>query len=221
MTHNDFMQEILANPDDDTPRLIYADWLDEYGDSLQAEFIRTQCELAKFPRHDPQFMEVFKREHPLRLRYEPIWRQTIPTWLSGASILLHRGFGGVVRTTIPYFTKYAARLAKLFPVQHVYFSIGEPFLIRLLRNRQIESLRTIEIDYCRFTRESYRMISACPRLQRLVGLRLHREANLDMPSIKVLMDSVNLRSLKILSCPTAEGVVQQFLSEHFPKWSAP
>jgi uncharacterized protein (TIGR02996 family) len=42
-----FLQEIILHPDDDTPRLVYADWLDEHGDPDRAEFIRIQCELAK------------------------------------------------------------------------------------------------------------------------------------------------------------------------------
>lgn len=37
---------ILADPDDDTPRLVYADWLQEEGDDDRAEFIRVQCRIA-------------------------------------------------------------------------------------------------------------------------------------------------------------------------------
>jgi uncharacterized protein (TIGR02996 family) len=40
---------IRANPDDDTPRLVYADWLQENGDEARAEFIRLQCAIAKLP----------------------------------------------------------------------------------------------------------------------------------------------------------------------------
>ena len=36
---------ILDAPDDDAPRLVYADWLDEHGDPDRGEFIRLQCEL--------------------------------------------------------------------------------------------------------------------------------------------------------------------------------
>jgi uncharacterized protein (TIGR02996 family) len=50
MTDQDaLLRAICENPDDDAPRLIYADWLDEHGDPLQAEFIRTQIELARGP----------------------------------------------------------------------------------------------------------------------------------------------------------------------------
>jgi uncharacterized protein (TIGR02996 family) len=38
---------IRAAPDDDAPRLIYADWLDEHGQPERAEFIRVQVELAR------------------------------------------------------------------------------------------------------------------------------------------------------------------------------
>jgi uncharacterized protein (TIGR02996 family) len=39
-----FVRAILDNPDDDTLRLIFADWLEEQGDP-QGEFIRIQVEL--------------------------------------------------------------------------------------------------------------------------------------------------------------------------------
>jgi len=37
-----FVSAIAANPADDLPRLVFADWLDEHGDPERAEFIRTQ-----------------------------------------------------------------------------------------------------------------------------------------------------------------------------------
>ena len=48
MTEADvLLADIIANPDDDAPRLIYAGWLGEHGDEARAEFIRTQVELAE------------------------------------------------------------------------------------------------------------------------------------------------------------------------------
>jgi uncharacterized protein (TIGR02996 family) len=56
---------IAANPAEDTPRLVYADWLDEYGDGevarARAEFIRTQIALLAYrasvllTKHETQF----------------------------------------------------------------------------------------------------------------------------------------------------------------------
>lgn len=48
-TAADFLREIIAHPEEDAPRLIYADWLEERGqpgDGERGEFIRIQCELA-------------------------------------------------------------------------------------------------------------------------------------------------------------------------------
>jgi uncharacterized protein (TIGR02996 family) len=41
------LDAVRAEPDDDTPRLVLADWLDEHGDSARAEFSRVQCDLAR------------------------------------------------------------------------------------------------------------------------------------------------------------------------------
>lgn len=44
------MAAIIANPDEDTPRLMFADWLQEHGnkaDQARAEFIRLQIQLAR------------------------------------------------------------------------------------------------------------------------------------------------------------------------------
>lgn len=43
-------QCILSHPDDDTPRLTYADRLEEEGELERAEFIRVQVELARAPK---------------------------------------------------------------------------------------------------------------------------------------------------------------------------
>ena len=48
MTHHPgFLQAILEAPPDDTPRLVYADWLQENGEEDYAKFIRLQIELAE------------------------------------------------------------------------------------------------------------------------------------------------------------------------------
>jgi len=45
---------VLADPDDDLPRLVFADWLDERGEPARARFIRAQIALAALPEWDPQ-----------------------------------------------------------------------------------------------------------------------------------------------------------------------
>lgn len=40
ITHAGLLQAILAAPDDDTPRVVYADWLDDHGEVTLAAAIR-------------------------------------------------------------------------------------------------------------------------------------------------------------------------------------
>jgi uncharacterized protein (TIGR02996 family) len=66
---------IIANPDEDTPRLAFADWLDEHlpdklpspaaGPSARAEYIRVQCRLAGRPFNDADYPELLEREEDL------------------------------------------------------------------------------------------------------------------------------------------------------------
>jgi uncharacterized protein (TIGR02996 family) len=44
---------ICDRPDDDTPRLVFADWLDDDGDAARAAFVRTQVGLARAPEYGP------------------------------------------------------------------------------------------------------------------------------------------------------------------------
>jgi uncharacterized protein (TIGR02996 family) len=45
--HEAFLRAIFDAPDDDTPRLVYADFLDENGNDDRAELIRVQCEQVR------------------------------------------------------------------------------------------------------------------------------------------------------------------------------
>jgi len=69
MDHREsFVSEILEHPEDDTPRLIYADWLEERGDP-RAELIRVQCALSNLPPNDAKDRPRLLREER-RLLFE-------------------------------------------------------------------------------------------------------------------------------------------------------
>ena len=63
-----FLDAILAHYQDDGPRLVYADFLDETGDpadTAKAELIRVQVALAKLPPDHPRRSQLANREHEL------------------------------------------------------------------------------------------------------------------------------------------------------------
>src|SRR5262249_16610047 len=65
-----------ANPDDDMPRLVYADFLEESGLPVcraRAEFIRLQCEAVRLSRNDPRFGLIRQREEVLLAAYIRKW----------------------------------------------------------------------------------------------------------------------------------------------------
>jgi len=51
--HDALVRAVCAAPDDDTPRLVYADYLDDDGEADRAAFVRAQVELARTPGWEP------------------------------------------------------------------------------------------------------------------------------------------------------------------------
>lgn len=74
--HEDFVQEIASRPDDDTPRLVYADWLEDQGD-LQGEFIRVQCELAQPSNEPDRTAELRHRQRELLAAHRAEWVRAV------------------------------------------------------------------------------------------------------------------------------------------------
>ena len=63
--HAAFLNAVMERPDDDLPRLVYADYLEETGDAGRAEFIRVQIELARLDEDDDRFAILTRRESEL------------------------------------------------------------------------------------------------------------------------------------------------------------
>ena len=68
----DFLREIEKSPTDETPRLIYADWLEEHGDE-RADYLRLECELHRLKHLTPQFIEVSEKLRAMREDFDPHW----------------------------------------------------------------------------------------------------------------------------------------------------
>ncbi|MBL8813686.1 MAG: TIGR02996 domain-containing protein [Planctomycetaceae bacterium] len=71
-----FVDEIRRTPDDLTPRLIYADYLEDCGDP-RGELIRVQCELSEMAPGTPGRSERMNRERELLESYADLWLQPL------------------------------------------------------------------------------------------------------------------------------------------------
>jgi uncharacterized protein (TIGR02996 family) len=65
------LRAVCENPDDDTPRLVFADWLDEHDEPERAEFIRVQIKIAR-GTDDPKLKQ---REQELLAAHRAAWSE--------------------------------------------------------------------------------------------------------------------------------------------------
>jgi uncharacterized protein (TIGR02996 family) len=71
-----FLRDVKDHPDDDTPRLILADWLQDQDDPLErdrGEFIRAQCLRMRLDESHPEHVGFLARERQLLDRHAAEW----------------------------------------------------------------------------------------------------------------------------------------------------
>lgn len=136
MTHDEaFLHAIREAPDDDTPRLVYADWLDEHGRAARAELIRLQCHQARTP-DDPRGADLQRRaeellrEHweewvgPLRAVAGPAASRHGEAWLAGGfqpdkARKFRRGFVDELALDAKVFLDRTVEIARVVPLRHL------------------------------------------------------------------------------------------------------
>jgi uncharacterized protein (TIGR02996 family) len=70
---NALLRAVKEQPEDDLPRLILADWLEEFSDVARAEHVRVQCELARLERSGGDCPVLRGRESQLRATHAARW----------------------------------------------------------------------------------------------------------------------------------------------------
>src|SRR5436309_1823467 len=75
-----FLADILEHAEDDTPRLVFADWLDDHGDHDRAEFIRLQIETARLSQDEPRRAALVQRTKMLLNAHRKTWLQEVAAW---------------------------------------------------------------------------------------------------------------------------------------------
>jgi uncharacterized protein (TIGR02996 family) len=118
-----FLSAIRESPDDDLHRLVYADWLDDHGDSDRAEFIRIQCRLDMLSEYDPARDELEIRERELLAQHERTWVGELPEGVCGWRF--RRGF--IEEVTLPphVFVRDWEQLVARHPMMALRFPPGQ------------------------------------------------------------------------------------------------
>jgi uncharacterized protein (TIGR02996 family) len=115
---------VCEHPDDDTPRLVFADWLDEHGEPDRAEFIRVQIELAR----GADGAQSAAREQELLASHRDTWSEPFRQFEVAGSfrgfvfgVHFRRGFVWAlsVNDEERRFVENAAALFRLAPIERV------------------------------------------------------------------------------------------------------
>ena len=108
---------ILAEPEADAPRLVYADWLEEHprgeADTARAQFIRIEIEAENLPDDSPEREPLESAAAKLYNRFGVAWDRELPTWDEwyDSALVYRRGFPHGLQTN---FRKLFLSGGKLF-----------------------------------------------------------------------------------------------------------
>jgi uncharacterized protein (TIGR02996 family) len=184
---------VAANPDDDTPRLIYADLLDELGgaaNAARARFIRLQIEThraraapdgAWLPEPDEAFERKRSEEAVLAKRYRREWLGELPTWCNPAfglvgrtpAELFSRGFVERVTVKAKTFALRAGQLFDALPVRALDLEGGAAKLVPAVFGRpELARLRVLALRWANAADEVAEALAECPWLADLEELDL-------------------------------------------------
>jgi len=127
-----FLADIIANPADDFPRLVYADWLEEQGEAQRAEFIRVQCRLHQL-QHSRGYIGFLGAEVERLLGREADllgeqlgWIGVYPDGWSSWKLTWRRGFVAEVTLPTTAWLEHGSRLVQAQPLEQVELSDREP-----------------------------------------------------------------------------------------------
>jgi uncharacterized protein (TIGR02996 family) len=148
------LRAILEDPDDDAPRLVYADWLEENGDADRAAFIRAQVRLAHFDwRAIPPGVERFPGElESLQRQADELWRRRkeqwlaeLPAYLRRRRVRYHRGFVEELCGAPAHLLRVSARVWDRHPIRQLTIQDGPGELARVLALPQLGRVRKLSL----------------------------------------------------------------------------
>lgn len=215
----DFLRAIIDRPDDDTVRLVYADWLDDHGDPDRAEFIRVQCELPHLPDTDTRRGPLEIRERQLLAKHAAAWIAPRPpdppgdyAGSEGVTSVFRRGF---VESAWPS----DAAMFKAHPIRDLFTGGHTAERFGELAERygpRIEVLRTTDY-WPQYETENARRAFGVRLLESIRSCRFPRLREIEFQPTDELLRSGCLRSLhRLVVPPTPEGI-RAVLAADFPE----
>src|SRR5258708_33120374 len=115
MAEGTFIRMIRDKQDDDGPRLVFADWLEEQGDADRAEFIRIQIELSRTDTAQPRWLELTEREQELQRRHRQMWLNPFGNWVWEARF--RRGMVEALEISAQSFLQHWPALLDRLPIR--------------------------------------------------------------------------------------------------------
>jgi uncharacterized protein (TIGR02996 family) len=217
------LQDVVENPDDDTPRLILADWWEEHGNASQrarAELIRAQIELSRLPEDDPREEELRRREAALLHEYGRAWRAELTKLPAVTWGKFVRGFVSGVRVEgVQNFLHLADLIFHAIPVRSLAIRKVD-HLGPLLDSDYILRIRELDLGENRLQAVHMPRLFETTQLFRLASLLLHQN-NLYWYDLADLARTSNLPSLTELYLSgnhlSERGAHNLAQSNRFPK----
>jgi uncharacterized protein (TIGR02996 family) len=172
---------VCEYPDEDTPRLIFADCVEEDGDAIRAAFIRTQIELARVPEYDPLWSHCRHRDPNAILGWSLTYPlPSLPAGLSWREHRTRRGFSWQASVTdIDAFLASGPALFAAAPIQALHFEGGTAVRTRLAEIADcphLERLRRIEFSLARLDKREAFALGMAPRSSNVTELSFTNNA---------------------------------------------
>jgi uncharacterized protein (TIGR02996 family) len=203
MDHTAFLEAVIADPEDDTPRLVYADWLEERGDP-RGRFIRVQCALERTAPDDRRRSVLEDEADDLLAEYEAEWTAPLQGTANGWRFL--RGFVEWVEADGTTFLEQAASWFAAFPLRGVRFQritgLPRPKASALAANPLLGRLEALEFSGRHLDDRDFCQLVASPHLGRLTAVCLHGQ-EIEATGLSALLNSrwmPQLRRLDLSDC---------------------
>jgi uncharacterized protein (TIGR02996 family) len=213
-----FISAILDNPDNDTVRLVFADWLEEHGEAERAEFIRCQIEVARLPKILRDAIEPGKRAAEMLKKHEAEWRKVVPekqvtefqVGMGYGEIngFYHRGFLVFLGISSAEFCKVAGPLLTVEPASFSLFLFDEHSGGSKVTLEEVEQLaadpclRAVTAIHYPVTEDRFTRLMKSPHLVNVREIDL-TEFYIDAAHVRAIAEAPALRCLESLKLSAA------------------